>query len=147
MTNSNIFGTLVLEQNPAYVDELEEKYNIQLPPIFKAFVQTFEFGKMNPSPQHLIIHPNKDLGFDGMEDNLENKFIAYTDSGDYYHVPKVFPIIPSGIYAGGFCVGLSSENKDKILVNFETIENKFEVIATDILHFIAELKEVHWDSV
>lgn len=38
---SNIFSTLVLEQNPAYVDELEAKYNIQFPPIFKAFVQTF----------------------------------------------------------------------------------------------------------
>jgi hypothetical protein len=58
---SNIFSTLTLEQNPAYVDELEAKYHIQLPPIFKAFVQTFEFGNMNPSPQHLIIHPNQDI--------------------------------------------------------------------------------------
>jgi hypothetical protein len=51
---SNIFSALALEQNPAYVDELEAKYNIQLPPIFKAFVQTFEFVKFNPTPQHKI---------------------------------------------------------------------------------------------
>lgn len=145
--NNNIFGNLSLEQNPKYVDELEAKYSIKLPPIFKAFVQTFEFGKFNPSPQHLIIHPNKNLGFDGMESNLENKFIAYAEAGDYYQAQKVFPIIPSGIYASGFCVGLSNENADKIFVNFETIENKFDVLASNIFQFISELKEVHWDSV
>jgi len=144
---NNIFSTLVLEQNPAYVNELEFKYNVQLPPIFKAFVQTFEFGKINLLPQHILIHPNKDLGFDGMEDNLENKFIAYKEAGDFFQLPKVFPIIPSGIYASGFCVGLSGDNVDKILVNFETIENKFEVITSNILRFIAELKEVHWDTI
>jgi hypothetical protein len=145
--NNNIFATLILEQNPAYVDELEAKYNIQLPPIFKAFVQTFEFGKFNPSPQHIVIHPNKDLGYDGMEENLENKFIAYNEAGDFFQVPKAFPVIPSGIYGSGFCVGLFGEHTDKILVNFETIENKFEVIAPNILQFISELKEVHWDSI
>ena len=145
--NNNIFATLSIEQNPAYVDELEVKYNIQLPPIFKAFVQTFEYGILKISPQHIIIHPNRDLGYDGMEGNLENKFIAYKESGDFFQVPKAFPIIPSGIYGSGFCVGLTGEYTDKILVNFETIENKFEVIAPNILQFIAELKEVHWDTV
>jgi hypothetical protein len=47
----------------------------------------------------------------------------------------------------GICVGLSGSNADKILINFETIENKFEVIAPNILQFIAELKEIHWDTV
>ncbi|HEY8898679.1 MAG TPA: SMI1/KNR4 family protein [Niastella sp.] len=145
--NNNIFATLSLEQNPQYVGELEAKYSIKLPPILKAFLETFEFGKLTPSPQHTILHPNRDLGFDGMEDNLENKFIAYTEAGDYFQAPKVFPIIPSGIYGSGFCIGLTGENTDKVLINFETIENKFEVIAPNILQFIAQLKEVHWDSI
>jgi hypothetical protein len=145
--DNNIFSTLSLEPNPQYVNELEAKYSIKLPPILKAFVQTFEFGKCTPSPQHLIIHPNSDLGFDGMEGNLEEKFIIYTELGDFFQVPKVFPLIPSGIFGSGFCIGLAGENIDKVLINFETIENKFEVIAPDILQFIAQLKEVHWDSV
>ena len=145
--NNNIFSTLSLEQKKQYVDGLEAKYSIKLPPILKAFVETFEFGKFTPSPQHLIIHPNNDLGFDGMESNLENKFIAYTEMGDFFQVPKVFPLIPSGIYSSGFCIGLTGESIDKVLVNFETIENKFEVVAPNILQFIAQLKEVHWNSI
>jgi hypothetical protein len=145
--NNNIFATLVLEQNPAYVDELEAKYNIQLPPIFKAFVQTFEFGKFNPSPQHLIIHPNKDLGYDGFTQTLERKFSIYQEQGEYFQKDKMMPFASSGIYGSGICVCLNDENKDKIFINTETIENKFEPIATNILQFISELKEVHWDSV
>jgi SMI1-KNR4 cell-wall len=145
--NNHIFANLSLEKNPQYVDELEIKYSIKLPPIFKAFVQTFEFGKFNPSPQHLIIHPNKDLGYDGFEHSLERKITIYNEAGEYFQTPKMFPIATSGIYGGGFCVGLEGDFIDKICVNFETIENKFEVIAPNILQFIAELKEVHWDTV
>lgn len=143
---NNIFGTLVLEQNPAYVDDLEAKYNIQLPPIFKAFVKTFEFGKSNPAPQHRIIHPNKELGFDGIEQTLETKINIYLEQGDYFQTDKMLPIIQSGIYGSGICVCLSGNDADKLFINFETIENKFDVIAPNILQFIAELKEVHWDS-
>ncbi len=50
---SNIFSTLALEQNPAYVDELEAKYNIKFPPIFKTFVQTFEFGNIKPDRSNM----------------------------------------------------------------------------------------------
>jgi len=126
--NTHIFATLSLEQNPGYVDELETKYSTILPPIFKAFVQTFEFGKFNPTPQHVIIHPNRDLGFDGMENNLENKFIAYTGAGDYYQEPKVFPIIPSGIYAGGICLGVSELNKDSIFLYVDGLHEKIRFI-------------------
>lgn len=144
---SNIFGTLVLEQNPAYVEELEAKYNIKLPPIFKAFVQTFEFGKFNPSPQHLIVHPNQDLGYDGFNQSLETKFTIYQEQGDYFQKDNMMPIASSGIFGSGICVCLQGENKDMLFVNTETIENKFEVIASNILQFISELREIHWDTV
>jgi hypothetical protein len=143
---NNIFGTLILEQNPQYINDLEAKYNIQLPPIFKAFVQTFEFGKMNPSPQHLIIHPNQDIAFDGFQITLEKYINSYLEQGDYYLVPNVLPFAISGL-TSGICVGLSGDNTDKILINFGKIENTFEVIAPNILQFIAELKEIHWDTV
>jgi hypothetical protein len=142
----NIFGCLILEKNSNYVEELEVKYEIQLPPIFKAFVQTFEFGKFNQTPEHFIKHPNKELGYDGFDLTLEENIKIYFEQGEYYQKDQVLSFATSGIFGSGFCVGLNHENKDKILINFETNENKFEVIAPNILQFIAELKEIHWNS-
>jgi hypothetical protein len=143
---SNIFSTLVLEQNPAYVDDLEAKYNIQLPPIFKAFVQTFEFGKFNPSPQHKIKHPNKELGSIAFDLSLDEVLNVYLEQGDYYQNDKILPIITSGIYASGICLGASDNNKDTIFLYVAGIDEKLRVISPNILQFIAELKEVHWDN-
>jgi hypothetical protein len=143
---SNIFSTLVLEQNPAYVDELEAKYNIQLPPIFKAFVQTFEFGKFNPSPQHKIKHPNKDYGSIAFDLSLEEVLNVYIEQGNYYQNDKILPIITSGIYASGICVGISDKNMDTIFLYVAGIDEKLRMISPNILQFIAELKEIHWDN-
>lgn len=138
---SNIFGTLVLEQNPQYVDELEAKYNIQLPPIFKAFVQTFEFGKFNPTPEHWIKHPNEDIGYEGFDNTLEDKINIYFDQGDYYQAHEILPIITSGFYPGGICLGLNN-NEDQIFLYKDSDE--LLLIASDMFQFIKQLKEVHW---
>lgn len=139
----NIFSILTLEQNPAYVDELEAKYNIQLPPIFKAFVQTFEFGKINPDPQHMVRHPNKELGYEGFDLTLEESIRIYFEQGQYYQKEKILPIITSGMYSGGICLGINTLNTDKIILHKDYDE--FPLIASDILQFIKQLKEVHWD--
>lgn len=144
---SNIYSTLVLEQNPAYVDELEVKYNIPLPPIFKAFVQTFEFGKFNPSPQHRIIHPNKELGYTNFEHSLEKKFKIYSDVDFKYKQLGILPIIPSGIYQYGICVGLENEKKDAIYLYVDGVSETLRLIAPNILKFISEFKEAHWDTI
>lgn len=145
MENSkNIFSTLVLEQNPSYVEELEKKYNIQLPPIFKAFVQTFEFGKFEPTPKHKIMHSNEDIGYDGFGLNLEKDIKIYFNQGDTYTKPKVLPIITSGFYHYGICLGIDNNNADKIFL-FEDPE-EITLIANNILEFTSQLKEVHWDS-
>lgn len=144
--NNHIFATLSLEKNPQYVDELEKKYSIKLPPIFKAFVQTFEFGKFNPSPQHRIKHPNKDLGSIAFDLNLDEVLNVYFEQGDYYQNDKLLPIITSGIYASGICVGISENNKDAIFLYVAGIDEKLRMISPNILQFIAELKEVHWDN-
>jgi len=141
--NNNIFGTLSLEQNPKYVDELEERYSIKLPPIFKAFVQTFEFGKFNPSPQHKIVHPNKELGYEGFDNTLEEKINIFFEQGDYFQEPRIFPVITSGMYPGGICVGMDEDNKDKVFLYIGHLE--LLLIAPDIFQFIKQLREVHWD--
>ena len=144
---SHIFSTLVLEQNPAYVDELEAKYNIQLPPVFKAFVQTFEFGKFVPRPEHKIKHPNnKHIGSIAFDLTLEEVLNVYLEQGDYYQSDKVLPIITSGIYASGICVGIADNNRDEITLYVAGIDEKLRLISPNILQFISELKEIHWDD-
>jgi len=104
-------------------------------------------GKFNPTPKHWIKHPNEDLGYDGFDLTLEENINVFLEQGDYYQKPNVISFATSGIYGSGFCIGLSGVHSDKILINTETIENVFEVISPNILQFIAELKEVHWDSI
>ena len=144
---SHIFNTLSLEKNPQYVDELETKYSIKLPPIFKAFVQTIEFGRFNPSPQHKIIHPNRELGYNGFENSLEKKMKIFNDLEYEYATLRVFPIIPSGVYQHGICVGLEKEMSDRIVLFVDGRNEIIRLISPNILHFITELKEVHWDSI
>jgi len=138
---NHIFGTLILEQNPAYVDELEVKYNIQLPPIFKAFVQTFEFGKFNPIPQHHIIHPDEDLGYEGFRLNLQERIEVYLKTGNYYQNDKMLPIITSGIHNGGICISL---NNDQIYVLNEMRDERFVKVAINIFSFVSQLQQINY---
>ncbi len=142
----NIFSTLVLEQNPSYVEELEKKYNIELPPIFKAFVQTFEFGKFEPTPKHRILHSNEKIGYDGFELTLEKYIQVYQDQDDLYINEKLLPIAVSGFYHFGICLGIGKDNTDKIILFEHNYDNGLTLIANNILEFISQLKEVHWDS-
>lgn len=148
MENSrNIFSTLVLEQNPSYVEELEKKYNIELPPVFKAFVQTFEFGKFKPSPKHRILHINNKIGYDGFELTLEKYIGVYKDQDDLYINEELLPVAVSGFYDFGICLGIGKDNSDKIILFEHNYDNGLTEIASNILEFISQLKEVHWDSI
>lgn len=138
MENSrNIFSTLVLEQNPSYVEELEKKYNIELPSIFKAFVQTFEYGKFNLTPGHNIIHSNEDLGYDGFGRSLERDIKIYFNQDEIYTNPQLLPIISSGFYHHGICLSLKNDN----IILFKGYE-EHSLIAQNILEFITQLREI-----
>jgi len=141
---SNIFATLVLEQNPSYVEELEKKYNITLPPVFKAFCQTFQYGKFKPTPKHDIIHTNEYIGYEEFGDNLEGEIKICFGEPELYAEKKFLPIITSGYYHFGICLGFGKENADQILLYED--HNKIILVANNILEFISQLKEVHWDS-
>lgn len=143
----NIFAILSLEKKASYIEELETKYRIQLPPIFRAFVRTFEFGKFNPSEKHRVIHPNDSIGYDGMELSLEGYINVYFDQDDLYTESKLLPFAMSGFYPFGICVGLGSDNLDKIILFEHNYDNGMKVIANDVFEFISQLEEVHWDSI
>ncbi len=137
----NIFSTLLLEENPSYVEELEKKYHIKFPPVFKAFVQTFKFGEFEPTSQHKIKHSDEEIGYDGFNSSLERTIEIYFDQDELYTEPKVLPIIISGFYHFGICLGLNQDNADKIFLYED--HDEFIMIANNILEFISQLKEVH----
>lgn len=140
---SHIFSTLILEDNPAYVEELEKKYNIELPPVFKAFVQTFKFGEFNPTPKHDVIHKDEKIGYDGFNTSLETAIEVYNSQGEFYTKPMLLPIIISGFYHQGICLSLNN-NPDQILLVKD--HNDIVLIANHVLEFISQLKEIHWDD-
>lgn len=142
---ANIFSTLEIETNPSYVNELEQTHFIKLPPIFKAFVTTFQFGKFKPTPEHYILHSNEEIGYDGFNTSLANVITVYQEQEELYQNQELFPIIISGIYHFGICLGIGENNSDKIYL-FEDHDD-LTLIADNILEFISQLKEVHWDSV
>lgn len=139
---SNIFSILELESNPSYVEELEKKYAINLPPIFKAFVKTFRYGKLQPTPEHYIIHTNEEIGFDGFNHSLEKVFLVYREQGELYKTPELLPVIISGFYHFGICLGIGNDNSDKIFL-FEDHDELIPV-AENILEFISNLKKVRY---
>lgn len=141
---SHIFSKLIIEDNPTYVEELEKKYNIQLPPIFKAFVQTFKFGEFNATPKHDIIHQDDKIGYDGFNDSLEAAIEVYNSQGEFYTNPKLLPVIISGFYHQGICLSLNDNNPDQILLVKD--HNDITLVANHILEFTSQLKEIHWDD-
>lgn len=88
-----------------------------------------------------------EVGFEEFELTIEEIFSVYIEQGEYYQKDKLLPIATSGIHSGGICVGLEGENQDKIFVDNEMFDDRFQPIASDILDFVGKLYELHFDQV
>lgn len=145
----NIFRNfdLVPENEKGYVTELEEEFNISLPPVFKAFCQTFFLKSIRPSDSHYLLYQDEEVGFEAFEQSIEELISVYLEQGEYYQQSKMLPIATSGIHSGGICVGLDGASKDKIFVNNEVYANRFQLISDNILDFTTKLYEVHFDDI
>ena len=144
MKNSkNIFGNfdLVPENEKGYVVELEKEFNISLPPVFRAFCQTFILNALKPDENHHIIHPNEELGYEGFQKTLRQRLTIYLNAGDYYKSHEMLPIATSGIHAGGICVSIEN---DSIYVLNEMTDERFVKISDNILNFIKELYQLNY---
>lgn len=123
------------------VEELEKKYSVFLPPLYKLFIETFKLPLLK-SPAFIAYYPDKEVGFDDFNDNLE-RIIEIYSSEDSYNKKGMLPIIRSGIHSGGICVCISNnEHKDKIFLNDETIESKYQLLSDNIFEFVRGLIEV-----
>ena len=142
----NLFGNFQLIPNDqkGYIEELEKKYNISLPPIFKAFNQTFIINSLKPDQDHHLYHLDEELGFEKFDFSIIEIIKLYLDVGEPHKTYKMLPIATSSMHSGGICVCLDDLNNDKIFINDEMSSEQFTLIANDILDFISQIKQFNY---
>jgi hypothetical protein len=145
------------------IKSFKEESGIQLPPIFSAFVETFEVGKDKLFFEKLILPGDNgflDLEthrfvddnqvvlyhFLSLEDSLKFMNEVYSDE-DEINALKYF-LIGEGGFSYWFLVGLEGEMQDKILLDTFVGEPRFTVIAENIFEFLSKIKieEMEEDS-
>lgn len=132
---------VVSDNEKGYVEKLEQKYSISLPPIFKAFCKAVYLNSLKADEGYRLYHPDEELGFDGFEFTLNELLSYYLEVGEPHTKFKMIPIATSDIHAGGICLCYDGINSDKIFVNDEMSNDQFVEVATDILDFISQLKQ------
>jgi hypothetical protein len=143
------------------VESFKKESGIQLPPIFRVFVETFDFGKDKLFFEKL----KRDDGFRDLEtyDFIGDEYVAlyhffslqdslkimnevYSDE-DEVNALKYF-LIGEGGFSYYYLVGLEGEMQDKILLDTFVGEPRFRVIAENIFEFLSRIKieEMEEDS-
>jgi hypothetical protein len=132
------------------LDELELRYNLRLPPIYRAFIANFEdlrgqLIKVHDELETLTyyVYYTKDHSDTLFEDFLpiENS-LKYRDSSDFWIEQGVMPIGRHS-HGGGIVIGIREDNMDKIFYNHDS---HFEFIEPNVFSFVRNLKWVESDS-
>lgn len=144
----NIFGNfdLVPENEKGYVAELEKEFNTSLPPIFKAFCQTFVLNSLKPDENHHIFHLDENLAFDEIESDLRNLMKSYLNESDYIKESKMFKFATSEIHSGGILISLEGDYIDKVFVDIENESNRFTLVAESIFDFITQIQQYDYSN-
>ncbi len=119
---------------------LERENNIIFPPVYRIFVETFKTPLLD-SNKFIAYFPDEEVGFGNFSNNIKRVIEIYKSEESYYSF-SMFPIISSGIHAGGICVCLKGENKDKIYLDNEIYEGRFQFLANNIFEFVRGIIEV-----
>ena len=138
----NPFQHFEIRPDKKHVSELEEKFQIQLPPIFKIFNETFileSFAQPNREG-FWVNYPDDEVGFSGFDCSLEFNIDNYLKEYAHNNIFKgLLPFASSGIYPSGICVGLEGANRDKICIQVEINNWEVKVINENIFEFIQDL--------
>lgn len=140
---NNLFGNfqLVPENKRGNVQELENKQNVSLPPLFKIFCGIFQLESLQADEGFRIYHPDEELGFYGFDFSLDELLGYFLEVGEPHTHRKMIPIATSEIHSGGICVCFEEGNIDKIFVNDEMSDDGFIEVASNIFDFICQLKQ------
>lgn len=144
----NIFGNfeLVPEIEKGYVEDLEKEFNIILPPIFKAFCQTFILNSLKPDEGHHIYHPDENLAFDEIEYDLRNLMKSFLNESDYIKESKMFKFATSEIHSGGIVISLEGKDIDKVFIDIENESTRFTFVAESIFDFITQIQQYDYSN-
>lgn len=145
---SNIFAQfkLVPEIKKGYVSDLEKQYEIDLPPIFKSFCETFLIESLEATEKHDIYHPDEELGFDRFLFCLKEIINYFQEIGEPHETYGMMPIANSTIHSGGINICIKGENKDKIYINDEMCSEQFRIIAPNIFNFVSQIKMYNYSE-
>ncbi len=133
MIEKSLFKVLIFRKEVLDIQDLEERYKIKLPPIFRAFITVFEpyfsYEKYHKTESSKYI-PFTNLIYSHLE--LDN-YTAENDSfglESFKEVEEMFTFEPSNKgflkdllfianhgYSGGLMVGIGAHNKDMIFHN------------------------------
>jgi hypothetical protein len=131
------------------IHELQIKYSIMLPPIYKVFAETFCLGEANviretyfskklndyfDCKSYNFLFNNENIGFSHFIE-IENAFEVYASGGlsDLMYEQKYFPIASSD--GNGLYVGTMGSDTDKILWDGAD-GNLPKIISNNIFEFI-----------
>jgi hypothetical protein len=136
--------------NPINVEELEVKYGIKLPPLYKLFVESFILGE-NQIKEERIISSDSEYGYQLMGciyeplqeasiimfSKIEN-VIALSVKGEITLWHDYLPI-GAPCFNGAIVVGIKGEDKDKIFLHDIEIEPALSFLASNIFEYVRGL--------
>jgi len=137
----NIFGRFevrpITNEVRSNIDLLQDEYDVIIPPLLRVFVETFKIDSFN---RRGICHYNEEVGFHNFDNSIERNLEVYKEQGNYYQDKKMLPIATSGIHSGGICVGLVGDEVDKVFIDNESYDSRFEKVAENIFEFVQGLR-------
>lgn len=114
--------------------------DIKIPQLYRLFLQTFKLP-LKKSNKFIAYFLDEEVGFEDFSSDLE-RIIKIYKSEESYHNFSMLPIISSGIHSGGICVCLEGENQDKIYLDNETYDGRFQLLANNIFEFVRGIIEL-----
>lgn len=146
--NLNPFAAFELQDKNSLSTLIKYAQNneVELPPIFKLFISTFKIESATPPEDHYLVHSDPELGFEGFEISISERIDVYADSPEFYQSKALLPFADSGIYSTGICIGIGSDNTDKVFIEDELSPIGLKEIAPNIFEFVSQLKFDHFDN-
>jgi len=131
------------------IDKLENSYSIKLPPLYRAFVETFVLGEdliisdkycsSNESLLHasyFVYEENREVMFGGFNDI--NKALSLKNEVEEWNSNGYIPIGYCG-FNGGIVLGTEGESVDEIILHDFDGDVEFMPIAKNIFEFVRGL--------
>ncbi len=146
----NLFKTRPIEDS-LDLGQLESKYGVSIPPLYGLFLKCFypkieidAYLDTHQNEEYLLYSSDEVCNEYVMMDNFLDIETTLKDwnENQYYDQLYEWNFLPIAQTQTRyiFCVGLEGNMKDKIILDIESYDSEFEVVANDIFEFIRKIK-------